>query len=97
MPFEALPTSLIGLLPQDLAGNVTDQLQKSPSRVVDLAISPDGKKLVAVGRADTTIHPSRAGSLGGSRSGTPAQVPPIMANHEKRISVFSLPDKKLVL
>lgn len=32
-----------------------------------------------------------------SRAATPAQTPPILAKHEKRISVFSLVDRSLIL
>ncbi|KAK4058921.1 hypothetical protein OIO90_000367 [Microbotryomycetes sp. JL221] len=83
----------------DLAGNVTGRLANSPSRVIDLAISPDGSKLVAVGRADTT-SPSRGSSHQQSRTGTPSTSqngPPIHARHDKKISVYSLPDNRLIL
>ncbi|GAA5894761.1 hypothetical protein JCM6882_006674 [Rhodosporidiobolus microsporus] len=59
----------------DLAGNVIAHLARCPSRIIDLAISPSGEKLICVGRADTTephLVPSRGSSLN-SRSGTPAQ------------------------
>lgn len=75
---------------------MTKPLPTASSRVIDLAITPDGKRLVSVGRADLNpIPPSRGGSVAGSRSETPAPTPPIMAKHEKRISVFNLVDKKL--
>ncbi|BGP45859.1 hypothetical protein JCM10450v2_001694 [Rhodotorula kratochvilovae] len=80
----------------DLAGNVTSHLARCPSRVVDLAISPDGSKLVCVGRADTT-EPHHVPSRHSSRSATPAVTAavaggpaPIGARNEKRISVFRL-------
>ncbi|GAA6004705.1 hypothetical protein JCM10207_000988 [Rhodosporidiobolus poonsookiae] len=80
----------------DLAGNVTAHLARCPSRIIDLAVSPSGDKLVCVGRADTTephLIPSRHGSAFASRSGTPqnvVQVPPLGARHDKRISVFRI-------
>ncbi|BGP13752.1 hypothetical protein JCM10213v2_001690 [Rhodosporidiobolus nylandii] len=85
----------------DLAGNVVAHLARCPSRIIDLAISPSGTKLICVGRADTTephMVPSRAGASSSSlnsRSGTPASVqamgmPPLGARHEKRISVFEI-------
>jgi len=84
---------------QDLAGNVISHLARCPSRVVDLAISPDGTKLVCVGRADTT-EPHLVPSRHSSRSVTPAIMAsaaagghaPIGAKNEKRISVFRLPE-----
>lgn len=83
----------------DLSGSVTSELVNSPSRVLDLAITPDGKRLVAVGRADvaasSTVPHSLAGSVNGSRGVTPAPTPPVMARLEKRISVFSLSEMKL--
>jgi hypothetical protein len=92
---------LIVPLPQDLSGAVTSELVNSPSRVLDLAITPDGKRLVAVGRADvaasSTVPHSLAGSVNGSRGVTPAPTPPVMARLEKRISVFSLSEMKLEL
>lgn len=92
--------SLLSLTPsQDLAGNVSTSLDKSPSRVIDLAVTPDGKRLVTVGRADAgsslTAGASRAGSVAGSRGATPAPTPPVLARHDKRISVFSMVDMKL--
>lgn len=62
---------------QDLAGNVTARLDRCPSRIIDLAVSPSGSKLICVGRANTTephLVPSnsRGGSAYGSRAGTPA-------------------------
>lgn len=82
---------------QDLAGNVTAQLGRSPSRILDLAITPDGSKLICVGRADTT-EPHLVPSRLPSRSQTPANANgnaqgqmSLGARHEKRISVFRLP------
>ncbi|GAA5960544.1 hypothetical protein JCM8115_003216 [Rhodotorula mucilaginosa] len=83
----------------DLAGNVTSYLTRCPSRIVDLVITPDGTKLVCVGRADTT-EPHMIPSRTSSRSITPANAgaqangnghPTIGARHEKRVSVFRLP------
>ncbi|GAA5822786.1 hypothetical protein JCM11251_004380 [Rhodosporidiobolus azoricus] len=83
----------------DLAGNVTAHLARCPSRIIDLAVSPSGEKLICVGRADTTephLLPSRASSSLNSRSGTPAGAaaqgghPPLGARHEKRVSVFGI-------
>ncbi|KAK4053755.1 hypothetical protein OIV83_001411 [Microbotryomycetes sp. JL201] len=81
----------------DLGGNITGQLVDCPSRVIDMDVSSDGTKLVAVGRADTT-SPSRGNSVQHSRTGTPSTQngPPIHARHDKKISVFSLPDNKLL-
>ncbi|KAI5479335.1 catabolite degradation protein [Pseudohyphozyma bogoriensis] len=82
----------------DLAGNMSNPLPSSPSpsRVIDLAVTPDGKRLVAVGRADLSAPPiSRGGSANGSRSETPALSASIQAKHEKKISVFNIVDKKL--
>ncbi|KAM0792248.1 hypothetical protein ACM66B_004942 [Microbotryomycetes sp. NB124-2] len=81
----------------DLAGNITGQLVDCPSRVIDMDVSADGTRLVAVGRADTTA-PSRGNSVQQSRTGTPSTQngPPIHARHDKKISVFSLPDRKLL-
>ncbi|GAA6029307.1 hypothetical protein JCM8097_003613 [Rhodosporidiobolus ruineniae] len=69
----------------DLSGNVVAHLARCPSRIIDLAISPSGDKLVCVGRADITephllVHArgagpygaSASGSRGGSGAGTPA-------------------------
>lgn len=84
---------------QDLAGNVTSYLTRCPSRIVDLVITPDGSKLICVGRADTT-EPHMIPSRTSSRSITPANAgaqangnghPTIGARHEKRVSVFRLP------
>lgn len=86
-------------LQQNLAGNVTSYLTRCPSRIVDLAITPDGTKLICVGRADTT-EPHMVPSRTSSRSITPANAgaqtnanghPTIGARHEKRVSVFRLP------
>ncbi|GAA5862183.1 hypothetical protein JCM3774_004812 [Rhodotorula dairenensis] len=83
----------------DLAGNVTSYLTRCPSRIVDLVITPDGSKLICVGRADTT-EPHMIPSRTSSRSITPANAgaqasanghPTIGARHEKRVSVFRLP------
>ncbi|BGO89478.1 hypothetical protein NBRC10512_003937 [Rhodotorula toruloides] len=85
----------------DLAGNVTAQLGRSPSRILDLAVTPDGSKLICVGRADTT-EPHLVPSRLPSRSQTPANANAnangngqgqmsLGARHEKRISVFRLP------
>ncbi|KWU44917.1 WD40 repeat-like protein [Rhodotorula sp. JG-1b] len=78
----------------DLAGNVTSYLTRCPSRIVDLVITPDGSKLICVGRADTT-EPHMIPSRTSSRSITPANAgaqangnghPTIGARHEKRVS-----------
>ncbi|GAA5848214.1 hypothetical protein JCM8547_004446 [Rhodosporidiobolus lusitaniae] len=87
----------------DLSGQVTARLDRCPSRIIDLAISPCGTKLVCVGRANTTephmIPSSRGGSAFGSRSGTPANAAAgvgglagggLGARHEKRVSVFKI-------
>ncbi|BGP53794.1 hypothetical protein JCM8202v2_001366 [Rhodotorula sphaerocarpa] len=82
----------------DLAGNVTAYLNHCSSRIVDLAVTPDGSKLICVGRADTT-EPHMVPSRAPSRSMTPANggavasqngSPAIGARNEKRISVFDL-------
>lgn len=65
----------------------------STSRVLDCAITPDGSRLVIVGRAD--IGPSGIVSPAESRGGTPAATPPITARHEKRITVVDLNTKKI--
>ncbi|GAA5986718.1 hypothetical protein JCM11641_007751 [Rhodosporidiobolus odoratus] len=79
----------------NLVGEITSHLHRCPSRIIDLAISPCGTKLVCVGRADMTephLIPGRSNSNLSSRSGTPAsmQHPPLGARHEKRISVFGI-------
>ncbi|GAA5867882.1 hypothetical protein JCM1840_003474 [Sporobolomyces johnsonii] len=86
----------------DLAGNITSHLPSSPTRVVDLAVSPDGSKLVCIGRADT-LEPHMLPSRHGSRSATPAaapgttsMTPPLGARHEKRISVYDLRKKEML-
>ena len=99
----SLPPPLDDLLTvalQDLEGNITHTLAHSSSRVLDLAVTPDGKQLVAVGRGEVVGNlppsPSRSGSTPGSRSETPAStLQPLSAKHEKRISVFNIADLKL--
>lgn len=70
--------------------------------MLDLAVTPDGRQLVAVGRGEIGIGPtthSRRGSVPGSRSDTPSSSssPSVMPKHEKRISVFNIADQKLEL
>ncbi|KAL8286124.1 hypothetical protein RQP46_004612 [Phenoliferia psychrophenolica] len=87
----------------DLAGNMSSILPSpsSTSRVLDCAITPDGNRLVIVGRADVSPSALLGQSVGGSssaagsRGGTPAPTPPIMARHEKRITVVDLNTKKI--
>lgn len=80
---------------KDLSGKMSDILPEVTSRVLDLAITPDGKRLVVLGRASVpTIHGSRGGSGTASRAETPAPTPP-MTHHEKKIYVFNLQEKKL--
>ncbi|SGZ22426.1 BQ5605_C022g09486 [Microbotryum silenes-dioicae] len=86
----------------DLAGNITESLQNSPSRVIDLAITPDGSRLVAVGRVDTSpsVLASRDQSRTQSGADTPAQLAsnlrvPIEPKHDNRISIYTLADRKL--
>ncbi|GAA5987610.1 hypothetical protein JCM5350_001895 [Sporobolomyces pararoseus] len=81
----------------DLSGNVTSTLPSSPTRVLDLAVTPDGSKLVCVGRADTT-EPHMIPSRQSSRSATPQihLTAPLGARHEKRISVYDLVQKELL-
>ncbi|KAM0755447.1 hypothetical protein T439DRAFT_375809 [Meredithblackwellia eburnea MCA 4105] len=78
----------------DLAGNMSNLLppKTSPTRVIDLAITPDAKRLVIVGRADIVKDASRAGSAANSRAQTPAPTPPIIRN-EKKIIVVDLATK----
>lgn len=85
------------ILPQDLSGNITATLPSSPTRVLDLAVTPDGSKLVCVGRADTT-EPHMIPSRQSSRSATPQMnlSAPLGARHEKRISVYDLNKKELL-
>ncbi|GAA5877585.1 hypothetical protein JCM16303_003387 [Sporobolomyces ruberrimus] len=81
----------------DLSGNITSDLPSSPTRVLDLAVTPDGSKLVCVGRADTT-EPHMIPSRQSSRSATP-QInlsAPLGARHEKRISVYDLAKRELL-
>ncbi|SCV68978.1 BQ2448_1998 [Microbotryum intermedium] len=86
----------------DLAGNITESLRNSPSRVIDLAITPDGSRLVAVGRVDTSpsVLASRDQSRTQSGADTPAQLAsnlrvPIEPKHDNRISIYTLADRKL--
>ncbi|GAA5934008.1 hypothetical protein JCM1841_002048 [Sporobolomyces salmonicolor] len=86
----------------DLAGNIISHLPSSPTRVIDLAVSPDGSKLVCIGRADT-LEPHMIPSRHSSRSATPAaaagttsMTPPLGARHEKRISVYDLRKKEIL-
>lgn len=81
----------------DLSGNITATLPSSPTRVLDLAVTPDGLKLVCVGRADTT-EPHMIPSRQSSRSATPQinLTAPLGARHEKRISVYDLVNKELL-
>lgn len=75
-------------------------LAHSPSRVLDLAVTPNGLQLVAVGRGEVGIiptAPSRGNSSHSSRSETPAANSLVMPIHEKRVSVFNIADKKLEL
>jgi hypothetical protein len=82
---------------QNLSGNITSTLPSSPTRVLDLAVAPDGSKLVCVGRADTT-EPHTIPSRQSSRSATPqiSLSAPLGARHEKRISVYDLVKKELL-
>ncbi|GAA5910271.1 uncharacterized protein JCM6883_001136 [Sporobolomyces salmoneus] len=81
----------------DLSGNITSTLPASPTRVLDLAVTPDGSKLVCVGRADTT-EPHTIPSRQSSRSATPSinLTAPLGARHEKRISVYDLVKRELL-
>ncbi|GAA5932775.1 uncharacterized protein JCM15063_002199 [Sporobolomyces koalae] len=81
----------------DLSGHIISSLPSSPTRVLDLAVSPDGTKLVCVGRADTT-EPHMIPSRQNSRSATPqvSLSAPLGARHEKRISVYDLAKRELL-
>ncbi|GAA6062457.1 hypothetical protein JCM10212_005360 [Sporobolomyces blumeae] len=84
----------------NLKGEIDASLPSSPTRVIDLAVTPDGSKLVCVGRADTT-EPHMVPSRMSSRSTTPAMhqhtlTPPLGARHEKRISVYDLAKMELL-
>lgn len=79
-----------------MTGNIVSTLAQSPSRVLDLAVSPNGLELVAVGRGEVGIVPPPP-TRSGSRNDAPVVTSLVMPLHEKRISVFNIADKKLKL
>lgn len=82
----------------DLGGNVLFRLPHTPSRVVGLAVTPDGKRIITVGRVDvkpsgsssTASVASRASSL----TGTPGSN--VQPRHEKRMSVYDVATRQVV-
>ncbi|KPV75622.1 uncharacterized protein RHOBADRAFT_13767 [Rhodotorula graminis WP1] len=80
----------------DLAGNVISHLARCPSRVVDLAISPDGTKLVCVGRADTT-EPHLVPSRHSSRSVVqPQELSSVTISSDSRYAIVTHAPKEIV-
>lgn len=71
---------------------------EAQSRVVDLAVTPDGKRIVTVGRSEfgaSNTPPNSSSASQNGRGDTPNSIAPSMAKCEKRICVYSLADKKL--
>lgn len=70
---------------------------EAQSRVVDLAVTPDGKRIVTVGRSEfaSNTPPNSSSTSQTGRGDTPNSIAPSMAKCEKRICVYSLADKKL--
>ncbi len=80
---------------QDLGGHVTFVLPHTPSRVVDVAVTPNGRQLITIGRVD--VKPFTSSPSPSSRaSSVPTSLSvPIQPRHEKRLSVYDLAGQAL--
>lgn len=85
-------------LQQDLSGNVVLFPSNSSARVVDLAVTPDGKRLITVGRVNVDVSAtppsSSAASQNSSNTSSVNNTSSSMAKCDKRITVYNLIEKK---
>lgn len=77
----------------DLKGQTTFMWRVSPSRVLDLAVSPDGKRLVAIGIAQVNVGNSqtepRNDSTNDTSNGTDG-----VKDKQRRIHIFNIAEKR---
>lgn len=74
---------------------MTFVLPHTPSRVVDLAVTPNGRQLITSGRVELKPFPNSPASSSRASSVPTALAVPIQSRHEKRLSVYNLATQTL--
>ncbi|KAG0143927.1 hypothetical protein CROQUDRAFT_672674 [Cronartium quercuum f. sp. fusiforme G11] len=78
----------------DLKGQNTFTWRVSPSRVLDLAVSPDGKRLVAIGLASVNATSSHTESSHDHRTSEASNGTDGSKNKQRRIHIFNIAEKR---